>query len=231
MLRTIAIRPAPARCFTTTAMNLADRKGPKPALRINPLIGGIQPKPQEQPESKSEPAAAAAKSNLKRTFTASTPPPPPPPPRDASSSDAAKAVPASDDASAHTYSATSKALPFELDVTSILSTKAADYGRSLQQEDPLTRPRVRSAASTGRTIFVRNANPGPNTAPTVRSALTLLTRLVKNQHVKAKYHSQKAHERPGLKRKRLRSERWRARFKDGFYAAYSRVQELRKQGW
>lgn len=42
---------------------------------------------------------------------------------------------------------------------------------------------------------------------------------------------QRFHERPGLKRKRLRSERWRARFKDGFKATCSRVQDLARQGW
>lgn len=208
-------------------MSLADRRAPKPAPRVNPLIGGFQPKPRA-PEPVA--AAAAATPDSKPNM------PPPPPPR-ASASDAAKspdsaAAPAASEAPAHAYSATSsKALPFELDVTSILSTKAADYGRAMQQEDPLTRPRVRSAASTGRTIFIRAAQPGGNTAPTIQGALAMLGRLVKNQHIKTKYYSQKAHERPGLKRKRLRSERWRERFKGGFCAAYARVHELRKQGW
>ncbi|TQV92838.1 hypothetical protein V2A60_009292 [Cordyceps javanica] len=204
-------------------MRLADRRAPKPAPRVNPLIGGVQFKPQE-------PAAATpTKPDARSAFT---PPPPPPPPPSKSAPEAAKPSPSSSDiAPGNTYSATSKALPFELDVTSILSTKAAEYGRSLQQEDPLTRPRVRAAATTGRTIFVRAAQPGPNSAPTVRSALAMLGRLVNTQHIKNKYHSQKAHERPGLKRKRLASERWRARFKGGFCAAYARVHELRKQGW
>ncbi|OAA58296.1 Ribosomal protein S21 [Cordyceps fumosorosea ARSEF 2679] len=205
-------------------MNLADRRAPKPAPRVNPLIGGIQPKPQETA------APTPTKPDVQSTATTMTTPPPPPPPPKSASDVVAKSSP-STDAPAHPYSATSKALPFELDVTSILSTKAADYGRSLQQEDPLTRPRVRAAATTGRTIFVRAAQPGPNSAPTVRSALAMLGRLVKHQHIKTKYHSQKAHERPGLKRKRLASERWRSRFRDGFCAAYARVHELRKQGW
>lgn len=220
LLRMATQGPTTARCFTTSTMYLADRRGPKPAPRVNPLIGGIQSKPQEP--ATPTPAKPDIQSILR--------PPPPPPPKSASNTAKPSSSP-SDNAPAHTYSATSKALPFELDVTSILSTKAANYGRSLQQEDPLTRPRVRSAAATGRTIFVRAAQPGPNSAPTVRSALAMLGRLVKNQHVKNKYHSQKAHERPGLKRKRLQSERWRSRFKDGFCAAYARVHELRKQGW
>lgn len=220
-------------------MNLAERRAPKPAPRINPLIGGIQrstPKQQET-EPAAAPAAAPTAPTTPKTSTQSTqstanfiPPPPPPPP---SSSVLKTDTPGeATAASNHTYSATSKAVPFELDVSSIISSKAADFGRSLQQEDPLTRPRVRSAASTGRTVFVRTAQGGgANTAPTVKSALAALNRLVKTQHIKNKYHSQKSHERPGLKRKRLASERWRARFKTGFCAAYVRVHELRKQGW
>ncbi|KAM3529439.1 hypothetical protein NHJ13051_001919 [Beauveria bassiana] len=239
MLHRIAMqRPSPARCFTTTTMKLNERRAPKPPPRINPLIGGMRAKPLEpaaQEPVAQEPAAPARPNiNVQSTMT---PPPPPPPPKSASA--AATSLPpppppssSSDTTSpAHTYSATSKGVPFQLDVTGILSSKASDYGRSVQQDDPLTRPRVRAVAATGRTIFVRNANPGPNSAPTVRSALAMLGRLVGSQHVKNKYYSQRFHERKGLKRKRLASERWRSRFKVGFCAAYTRVHELRKQGW
>ncbi|PQK08923.1 hypothetical protein BB8028_0001g09950 [Beauveria bassiana] len=234
MLHRMAMqRPSPARCFTTTAMNLNERRAPKPPPRINPLIGGMRAKPLE-PVAQEPAAPARPNINVQSTMT---PPPPPPPPKSASA--AATSLPpppppssSSDTTStAHTYSATSKGVPFQLDVTGILSSKASDYGRSVQQDDPLTRPRVRAVAATGRTIFVRNANPGPNSAPTVRSALAMLGRLVGSQHVKNKYYSQRFHERKGLKRKRLASERWRSRFKVGFCAAYTRVHELRKQGW
>lgn len=140
------------------------------------------------------------------------------------------ATPAAD----HTYSATSKAapIPFEMDIMDIISNKAASYGRSLQQEDPQKRPRVRAVAATGRTVFVRPFVPnGPNASPTLNGALNTLGHICKNSHVKNKSYSQKFHERKGLKRKRLRSERWRTRFKAGFVAAYARVGELRKQGW
>ncbi|KAM3458354.1 hypothetical protein MY3296_000560 [Beauveria thailandica] len=237
MLHRIAMqRPSPARCFTTTTMNLNERRAPKPPPRINPLIGGMRAKPLE-PVAQEPAAPAQAKIDVQSTIT--TPPPPPPPPKSSSSAAAAATSlpppsrPSSSDTAspAHTYSATSKGVPFQLDVTGILSSKASDYGRSVQQDDPLARPRVRAAASTGRTIFVRNANPGPNSAPTVRSALAMLGRLVGSQHIKNKYYSQRFHERKGLKRKRLASERWRSRFKVGFCAAYARVHELRKQGW
>ncbi|KAM3513449.1 hypothetical protein MY11210_002929 [Beauveria gryllotalpidicola] len=242
MLHRIAMqRPSPSRCFTTT-MNLNERRAPKPPPRINPLIGGIRAKPLEpvaQEPVAQEPAAqepaAPTRPKIDVQSTITPPPPPPPPPKSASAAATnlpPPPPPSSDTTSpAHTYSATSKAVPFQLDVTGILSSKASDYGRSVQQEDPLARPRVRAVAATGRTIFVRNANPGPNSAPTVRSALAMLGRLVANQHVKSKYYSQRSHERKGLKRKRLASERWRSRFKVGFCAVYARVHELRKQGW
>lgn len=42
---------------------------------------------------------------------------------------------------------------------------------------------------------------------------------------------QRFHERPGLKRKRLRKERWRKRFSEGFKATIKRVRALKNQGW
>jgi small subunit ribosomal protein MRP21 len=42
---------------------------------------------------------------------------------------------------------------------------------------------------------------------------------------------QRFHERPGLKRKRLRRERWRRRFKVTFKKICARVTHLTKQGW
>lgn len=43
--------------------------------------------------------------------------------------------------------------------------------------------------------------------------------------------AQRFHERPGLKRKRLKSLKWRERFLDSFKATLNRVQDLRSQGW
>ena len=49
--------------------------------------------------------------------------------------------------------------------------------------------------------------------------------------VRSDFNKQRFHERPGLKRKRLHSERWRRRFKADFQAVCSRVEELRRKGW
>jgi hypothetical protein len=55
--------------------------------------------------------------------------------------------------------------------------------------------------------------------------------MVRKNRIKMEVAMQRFHERPGLKRKRLRRERWRKRFKEGFVATIKRVKELRKQGW
>lgn len=53
----------------------------------------------------------------------------------------------------------------------------------------------------------------------------------KANRVRADTNRQRFHERKGLKKKRLRSERWRQRFMGGFRATCKRVNELAKQGW
>jgi small subunit ribosomal protein MRP21 len=59
----------------------------------------------------------------------------------------------------------------------------------------------------------------------------MLSSLVIRNQVRKLQIKQKFHERPGLKRKRLVSERWRKRFKKGFHQMTSRVSELTKKGW
>lgn len=49
--------------------------------------------------------------------------------------------------------------------------------------------------------------------------------------VRADFTKQRFHERGGLKRKRLRRERWRRRFMEGFRATVGRVKQLKNQGW
>lgn len=59
----------------------------------------------------------------------------------------------------------------------------------------------------------------------------MLASLVARNKIKNDFAKQKFHERGGLKRKRLNSERWRARFKVGFTRITSRVSELTRKGW
>lgn len=59
----------------------------------------------------------------------------------------------------------------------------------------------------------------------------MLGSLMARNKVKQDFNKQKFHERGGLKRKRLNSERWRARFKQGFRDVTARVTELTRKGW
>ncbi|KAF2424520.1 hypothetical protein EJ08DRAFT_652385 [Tothia fuscella] len=95
-----------------------------------------------------------------------------------------------------------------------------------------TKPRVlreldiHLSARTGRTFAVDN-----NKMTDLGTRLRQLEMLVARNRIKADFNKQKFHERGGLKRKRLASERWRRRFKDGFQRTVTRVQELRRKGW
>ncbi|KAI1877345.1 hypothetical protein JX265_003353 [Neoarthrinium moseri] len=85
-------------------------------------------------------------------------------------------------------------------------------------------PSIRCVPRTGRTIQVSKG------ADVARSFKLLNMQCTANR-VRQDFSRQKFHERGGLKRKRLASERWRRRFKKGFQATCKRVDELRRQGW
>lgn len=78
----------------------------------------------------------------------------------------------------------------------------------------------------GRTVHVDNQR-GIDVARAFRSMEIQVAR----NAVRKEFARQKFHERPGKKRKRLHSERWRKRFKIGFKATVKRVLKMRKQGW
>ncbi|KAH7063975.1 hypothetical protein BKA63DRAFT_525529 [Paraphoma chrysanthemicola] len=59
----------------------------------------------------------------------------------------------------------------------------------------------------------------------------MLGSLMARNKVRHDMMKQRFHERGGLKRKRLNSERWRARFKKGFTDVTARVSELTRKGW
>ncbi|KAI5861944.1 hypothetical protein GGS23DRAFT_119996 [Durotheca rogersii] len=106
----------------------------------------------------------------------------------------------------------------DFDVTELAKTQTTP------QRQALERPPLRLVARTGRTIHVRqNVDVG--------RSLKLLAVQINQNKVRQDFQQQRFHERPGLKRKRLKSQRWQKRFKRGFKAAISRVKELTKQGW
>ena len=65
----------------------------------------------------------------------------------------------------------------------------------------------------------------------VARSFRLLSVQVAQNKIRRDFQAQRFHERPGLKRKRLKSERWQRRFKKGFKETVRRVNELVKQGW
>lgn len=85
-------------------------------------------------------------------------------------------------------------------------------------------PPLRLNPSTGRTFAV-----GGNVD--VARAFVLLNQSCGQNKVRADQSQQRFHERGGLKRKRLRRQRWRMRFGEGFKATVLRVKQLRNQGW
>ncbi|EFQ36209.1 uncharacterized protein GLRG_11354 [Colletotrichum graminicola M1.001] len=158
--------------------------------------------------------SAVAEHSSKPTSASSTQKPPPPPPPGA--------APASENkkpSSPFTYDATSDTF----DISKIIAMETDDFMKKHypngQQEPPLrTRP------VTGRTIHV-TSNMDMN------KALKQLEFQCRKNKTKTLARLQKFHERPGKKRKRLYSERWRVLFKESFKATVLRVQELKNQGW
>ena len=66
---------------------------------------------------------------------------------------------------------------------------------------------------------------------TLAAAIRRLDQKLQANRIRADMFKQRFHERPGLKRKRLKSERWRKRFKEGFVAMVQQVKEMRDKGW
>lgn len=85
---------------------------------------------------------------------------------------------------------------------------------------------IRSRPTVGRTIEVYQEG-----GQHVASALKRLETLCSVNRIRADQFRQRFHERPGLKRKRLKSERWRKLFKASFKMTVARVQEMRRKGW
>ncbi|KAG6993896.1 hypothetical protein G7Y79_00049g084560 [Physcia stellaris] len=109
--------------------------------------------------------------------------------------------------------------------TSPGSTRRASNAVSAQQKFPAPRntATIKSRPSLGRTVNVTTAG--------VARALQVLAREVRDNNVRADQKRQRFHERAGLKRKRLKSERWRKRFQIAFRATVQKVQEMRRKGW
>ncbi|KAK8011545.1 hypothetical protein PG990_010510 [Apiospora arundinis] len=114
-----------------------------------------------------------------------------------------------------------------IDATDFTTFKAGDFSK--RRGDDMAalaakKPVIRCVARTGRTAFVsKGADVG--------RAFKILEMQCTSNRVRADFQKQRYHERNGLKRKRLVSERWQRKFKNGFKATCKRVSELRRQGW
>ena len=102
-----------------------------------------------------------------------------------------------------------------------------DVNSDLMKRKVLLPPRlVRLSPSVGRSIEV-----DPAKGMSLAQAFTRLDITIAMNGVRRDLARQRFHERPGLKKKRLKSERWRRRFKDGFRALVDKVDTMRRQGW
>lgn len=97
---------------------------------------------------------------------------------------------------------------------------------TLPRERILTELPIHLSARSGRTLDV-----DPGKANDLGAKMRQLDGLVARNRIRNDFQKQRYHERGGMKRKRLKSERWRTRFKNEFRKTVLRVQALRKKGW
>ena len=88
------------------------------------------------------------------------------------------------------------------------------------------RPPMKLGPTLGRTVYVDPAR-GVDVGRAFRQMETMCAR----NKIRRDSIRQRFHERPGLKRKRLKSERWRRRFKEAFKETIHMVQKMKNQGW
>lgn len=92
--------------------------------------------------------------------------------------------------------------------------------------EPETQVYPRLNPTFGRTVDLK-----PESGRDLVRGIGMLSSLVSRNRIRSDMMKQRFHERPGLKRKRLKSERWRALFRKGFQKVTGRVSELTRKGW
>jgi small subunit ribosomal protein MRP21 len=101
-----------------------------------------------------------------------------------------------------------------------------DMNEKPPQPDQSVYEAMHLTSRTGKTLAVDSKS-----STDLAVKLGKLEMLVARNKIRADLFRQRFHERGGLKRKRLKSERWRRRFKKTFVKTVARVQELRRKGW
>ena len=111
----------------------------------------------------------------------------------------------------------------------ILGTRAVVEKTAIKADkirEPSTGPLPVKNARSGKSIEV-----DPSRGRDLGRAIQVLSALVIRDKIRADYNKQKFHERPGLKRKRIKRERWQKQFRIGFIGTIARVQKLKSMGW
>lgn len=88
------------------------------------------------------------------------------------------------------------------------------------------KPPMRLSPALGRTVVVNRAS-----GMDLFRALNILKSRVSQNQIRNDAMRQRFHERPGLKKKRLRIRRWRTKFMIGFRSMVRSVQRMKRQGW
>ncbi|KAI9888130.1 MAG: hypothetical protein M1823_000065 [Watsoniomyces obsoletus] len=96
----------------------------------------------------------------------------------------------------------------------------------IQPEQEITTRPFRLKPSLGRTVDIK-----PEKGVDLARGIAFLGMKLKENDVRGDHIRQRFHERPGLRRKRLKSVRWRKRFMKGFKSMVGLVRHMRAQGW
>ncbi|KAI4163289.1 MAG: hypothetical protein LQ342_003024 [Letrouitia transgressa] len=98
--------------------------------------------------------------------------------------------------------------------------------QNIPEEPTRAQATIKSRPSVGRTVEVL-----PNRGMDLGRAIRTLEITCAVNNIRQDSIRQKFHERPGMKRKRLKRERWRRRFGEGFRAIVGKVKTMRRKGW
>lgn len=100
-----------------------------------------------------------------------------------------------------------------------------NLSKTLPIEKPTPLP-VRLGTSLGRSVDIKT-----DKGIDLSRALKKLDTALRQNAVMVDFHKQRFYERPGIKRKRLASQRWRQHFKKGFQGLVYNVARMKRQGW
>ena len=123
------------------------------------------------------------------------------------------------------YVAKHMKFPEQSPAVSIPTPDALKYS-GLYEQPTRAQSTIKSHPSVGRTVEVM-----PNRGMDLGRAIRALEINCSVNNVKQDAYQQRFYERPGMKRKRLKSARWRKRFKEGFQAVVGKVKIMRRKGW